>query len=102
MFDQMKSIGISNMASVRSKTSWPASTNLIIGINDLLAKPFTREAMLASVKTHLAHLLHNEMLADNNGTSIIPGIEFMDAPAHIDLEQQISASKRNSINNGKL
>ncbi|KAJ3479031.1 hypothetical protein NLG97_g8423 [Lecanicillium saksenae] len=69
------------------------------GMNGVLAKPFTKEGMLKSVKTHLAHLLKNPPPADGGGAFIMPAIGFMDGANPVKLEPQ-AESGNNWSNNG--
>lgn len=87
------------MVSVfRSAFCFP-SANQVSGMNGVLAKPFTKEGMLKSVKTHLAHLLKNPPPADGAGAFIMPAIGFMDGNAPVKLEQTAGAAS-NWSNNG--
>ncbi|KAJ4164187.1 hypothetical protein LMH87_005871 [Akanthomyces muscarius] len=71
------------------------------GMNGVLAKPFTKEGMLKSVKTHLAHLLKNPPPADGAGAFIMPAIAFMDGATPVKLEPQTAGSASNwPPNNG--
>lgn len=71
------------------------------GMNGVLAKPFTKEGMLKSVKTHLAHLLKNPPPADGAGAFIMPAIAFMDGATPVKLESQTAGSASNwPPNNG--
>ncbi|TQV98235.1 Signal transduction response regulator, SKN7-like protein [Cordyceps javanica] len=70
------------------------------GMNGVLAKPFTKEGMLKSVKTHLAHLLKNPPPADGAGAFILPAIGFMEGGTAVKLEPQTTSSGNNWGNNG--
>ncbi|KAM3530033.1 hypothetical protein MY4038_005117 [Beauveria bassiana] len=71
------------------------------GMNGVLAKPFTKEGMLKSVKTHLAHLLKNPPPADGAGAFIMPAMGFMDGATPVKLEPQTAGSGNNwPPNNG--
>lgn len=70
------------------------------GMNGVLAKPFTKEGMLKSVKTHLAHLLKNPPPADSAGAFIMPAMGFMDGTTPVKLEAQTAGSGNNWATNG--
>lgn len=69
-------------------------------MNGVLAKPFTKEGMLKSVKTHLAHLLKNPPPADGAGAFIMPAIGFMDGSTPVKLEEQTAGAASNWPTNG--
>ncbi|KAI9147826.1 signal transduction response regulator, skn7 [Paramyrothecium foliicola] len=51
------------------------------GMNGVLAKPFTREGMLKSVKTHLSHLLKNPPPQNDHGSGFLMGnVPFIHTP----------------------
>jgi osomolarity two-component system response regulator SKN7 len=51
-------------------------------MNGVLAKPFTREGMLKSVKSHLAHLLRNPPPLDGTSNMMLSGVPYLSAPGH--------------------
>ncbi|OAA49592.1 response regulator-like protein [Metarhizium rileyi] len=55
------------------------------GMNGVLAKPFTKEGMLKSVRTHLAHLLKNPPEQSETGF-VIGNVSYMGAPAPLKFE----------------
>ncbi len=71
-----------------------------VGMNGVLAKPFTKEGMLKSVKSNLAHLLKNPPPADGGGAFIMPAITFMDGATSVKLEPQTAGAANNWPNNG--
>lgn len=68
-------------------------------MNGVLAKPFTKEGMLKSIKTHLSHLLKNPPPADGSGAFIMPAITYIDGSTPVKLEQQTAGSANNWPNN---
>ncbi|OAA73625.1 Signal transduction response regulator, SKN7-like protein [Cordyceps fumosorosea ARSEF 2679] len=71
------------------------------GMNGVLAKPFTKEGMLKSVKTNLAHMLKNPPpTADGTGAFIMPAIGFIDGGTPVKLEAPTPGSGNSWANNG--
>ncbi|KEY67955.1 hypothetical protein S7711_02162 [Stachybotrys chartarum IBT 7711] len=53
------------------------------GMNGVLAKPFTKDGMLKSVTSHMAHLLKNPpSQGDGSSNFMMSGMPFLSAPAH--------------------
>jgi osomolarity two-component system, response regulator SKN7 len=48
---------------------WPSETNTLSAMNDVLAKPFTKEGMIRILKKHLTYMLKNPPLAGEEGTT---------------------------------
>lgn len=55
-------------------------------MNGVLAKPFTKEGMLKSIKTHLAHLLKDPPETTDASGFMIGTVPFMNAPGAIKFE----------------
>lgn len=57
---------------------------MLAGMNGVLAKPFTREGMLKSVKSHLSHLLKNPTASDHATGFLIGNIPYINTtgPPH--------------------
>ncbi|KAJ2983393.1 hypothetical protein NQ176_g717 [Zarea fungicola] len=69
------------------------------GLPGVLAKPFTKEGILQSLKTHLPHLLRPLPQAETDDTVIKPAIEFMNDLVPVRLGQRTTGSVHSWLDN---
>ncbi|KAJ2973947.1 hypothetical protein NQ176_g6315 [Zarea fungicola] len=70
------------------------------GINGILAKPFTKEGILQSLKTHLPHLLNPVSQVEADDSVIKPAVGFMNGLVPTKLEQHTAGSVHAWSDNG--
>lgn len=71
-------------------------------MNGVLAKPFTKEGMLKSIKTNLAHLLKNPPEHSDESGFVVSHVPYMSAPASLKFESTSPGGNNSGWSPGPL
>ncbi|KAG6024804.1 hypothetical protein E4U41_001681 [Claviceps citrina] len=72
------------------------------GMNGVLAKPFTKEGMLKSIKTNLAHLLKNPPEHAEESGFVVSHVQYMNGPASLKFESTSPGANHSGWESGHL